>query len=94
MAAPDEAPLVAVVGRGATVAQAAVAGWEAGEAVMPVDAALPAGTRRELLERLRPTHVVDEHGSRHALAGGVPVAAGVAAVVVTSGTTGNRKAWN
>jgi O-succinylbenzoic acid--CoA ligase len=91
MPAGSEAPLVAVVGRGPTVARAAVAAWDAGEAVMPVDSALPPAGRAELLGAMRPTHLVDEDGTRRALAGGVPVAGGVAAVVVTSGTTGAPK---
>jgi O-succinylbenzoic acid--CoA ligase len=91
MPAGSEAPLVAVVGRGATVARAAVAAWDEGEAVMPVDAALPPAGRAALIDAMRPTHVIDETGDRHAVAGGVPVTAGVAAVVVTSGTTGAPK---
>ncbi len=84
------APLVAVIGRGAPVARAAIAAWEAGEAIWPVDPGLPGPARRDLFERLRPTHVVED-GERASRAGGVPVASGTAAVMVTSGTTGAPK---
>src|SRR5690349_12050507 len=91
MPTADEAALVAVVGRGTTLARAAVAAWDAGEAVLPVDPGAPAAATRRLLERLRPTHLVDEDGGRVARPDGVPVAAGTAAVMVTSGTTGEPK---
>jgi O-succinylbenzoic acid--CoA ligase len=89
--AADEAAAVAVVGRGETVARAAVAVWEAGDAVVPIDDTLPAAARDELLERLRPTHVLDADGARRPSRSGVPVRAGVAAIVATSGTTGTPK---
>jgi O-succinylbenzoic acid--CoA ligase len=88
----DEAALVAVVGRGAAVARAAVAAWDAGEAVLPVDPAAPEAAIRDLVARVRPTHIVDADGHRRANADGVPVAAGTAAVISTSGTTGTPKA--
>jgi o-succinylbenzoate---CoA ligase len=87
----DEAALIAVVARGATVARAAVAAWDAGEAVFPVDPSAPAAAIADILERVRPTHVVDADG-RRPRANGVPVARGTAAVVATSGTTGTPKA--
>jgi O-succinylbenzoic acid--CoA ligase len=73
------------------VAQAAIAAWDAGDAILPVDPAAPAAASTELLERVRPTHVVDGDG-RHGRPDGVPVAAGTAAVIATSGTTGTPKA--
>src|SRR3954451_15009486 len=91
MPTADEAALVAVVGRGTTVARTAVAAWDAGEAVLPVDPGAPAVATRRLLERLRATHRLDEDGRRAVRPDGVPVAAGTAAVIVTSGTTGEPK---
>ncbi|MDQ1521908.1 MAG: o-succinylbenzoate---CoA ligase [Actinomycetota bacterium] len=87
---PDEAALVAVAARGERLARAAIAAWEAGEAILPLDPGAPGTTRDELLERLRPTHLLEDDG-RHPLHGGTPVASGVAAVMVTSGTTGTPK---
>jgi O-succinylbenzoic acid--CoA ligase len=89
--AADEAALVAVIGRGGVVARAAIAAWEAGEAVLPLDPSMPAAARDELLAQLKPTHLVEGDGERRALTDGVPVAAGTAAVMVTSGTTGTPK---
>ena len=51
----------------------------------------PPAVLDDLVARLRPTHVVDGDG-RHRTADGVPVAADVRAVVLTSGTTGSPKA--
>src|SRR5581483_1266676 len=65
--------------------------WDTGEAVTVLDPSAPAAVLRGALERLRPTHVVDEDG-RRASADGAPVPPGTAAVVVTSGTTGTPKA--
>jgi O-succinylbenzoic acid--CoA ligase len=89
--AADEAPLVAVVGGGESLARAAIRAWEIGEAIMPIDPRLPAAARQALIDQLRPTHVAGEDGERVALDGGAPAAAGVAAVIVTSGTTGTPK---
>ena len=86
----DEAEAVAVLLPAPDAARAAVALWEAGEAVVPLDPAAPAPDLRRSLDALRPTALVDA-GGRRRLADGVPVAAGVAAVVATSGTTGDRK---
>jgi O-succinylbenzoic acid--CoA ligase len=68
----------------------AVALWEAGKAVVPLDPGAPGPDVRRSLDALRPTAVLDGDG-RRPYPGGVPVAAGVAAVVATSGTTGDRK---
>jgi O-succinylbenzoic acid--CoA ligase len=67
-----------------------VALWEAGQAVVPLDPAAPEPDLRRSVAALRPTAIIDRDG-RHPLADGVPVPAGVAAVVATSGTTGERK---
>jgi o-succinylbenzoate---CoA ligase len=86
MPAGDEAEAVAVVLAAPDAARAAVALWEAGEAVVPLDPAAPAPDLRRSLEAFRPTAILDGDGRRR-LAGGIPVAAGVAAIVGTSGTT-------
>ena len=71
-------------------ARAILRAWEAGEAVLPLDPAWPAPAVRQVIEAARPTHLLDGDG-RRALAGGEPAASGVAAVVATSGTTGEPK---
>ncbi len=68
------------------------AAWDAGEAVLPLNPALPGAEIERLLELARPTHMIDAGGGRTARAGGVPVPADTAAVVCTSGTTGSPKA--
>ncbi len=90
MPSGDETPLVAALLRPGALAPAVVAAWEAGEAILPLDPTAPAAEIERLLGLLRPTHLVDHEG-RHSRDGGVPVAAGTAAVVVTSGTTGTPK---
>jgi len=87
---PDEAPLLAVPLPPSELAPVALAAWDVGEAVLPLDPAAPAGRLRRLLTAMRPTHLVDRHG-RERLTGGVPVPHGVVAVVATSGTTGEPK---
>ncbi len=64
--------------------------WDRGDAVLPVDARLPAPARERVLAALRPTRVVDGWGER-ALAGGEPVEPGDALVMATSGSTGAAK---
>jgi len=86
MPQPDEAPLTAVLLPRPGAAAAVTAAWDAGEAVAVLDPAAPAAATEGLLEVLRPTHLLDGDGRRPRV-GGVPVAAGIAAVVVTSGTT-------
>ena len=83
-------PLLAVLLPRAAAARAVVRGWQAGEAVLPLDPAAPAAELRRTLAALRPTHLLDGHG-RAALPGGEPVGEDIAAVVVTSGTTGTPK---
>src|SRR5581483_2844145 len=90
MPAHDEAEAVAVLLPAPDAARAAVALWEAGNAVVPLDPAAPGAELRRALAALRPTALLDADG-RHPLADGVPVARGVAAIVSTSGTTGERK---
>ncbi len=86
----DETPLVAALLRSGALAPAVVEAWEAGEAILPLNPAAPAAEVGRLLDLLRPTHLVDPDG-RHPRTGGVPVPAGTAAVVATSGTTGTPK---
>jgi O-succinylbenzoic acid--CoA ligase len=89
----DEGPdrsLVALLLPPTLAVPAIVEAWEAGEAVLPLDPAAPGPELRRVLDTLRPTHVVDRDG-RRSLPDGEPAAGGVAAVVVTSGTTGEPK---
>lgn len=72
-------------------ATAVTRAWEAGRAVLPLDPAAPEPELRRLLDAVGPTHLVDGDGRRR-LPGGRPLAAGVAAVVATSGTAGTPKA--
>lgn len=90
MPASDEAEAVAVLLPAPEAARAAAALWDAGAAVVPLDPAAPAADIHRSLAALRPTVLVDRDG-RRPRPDGVPVAAGVAAVVATSGTTGDRK---
>jgi O-succinylbenzoic acid--CoA ligase len=90
MPAHDEAEAVAVLLPPPVAARAAVEVWEAGDAVVPLDPAAPGPDLRRSLEALRPTALLDGDGRRRR-PDGVPVARGVAAVVATSGTTGERK---
>jgi o-succinylbenzoate---CoA ligase len=86
----SSAALVAVALPRPAAARAIVAAWEAGEAVLPLDAAAPAPELAATLAAARPTHLLDGDGRRR-LAGGEPVEAGVAAVAATSGTGGVPK---
>ncbi|HZP27826.1 MAG TPA: AMP-binding protein [Acidimicrobiia bacterium] len=90
MPAADEVPLTAVLLPRSGAAAAVTAAWDAGEAVTVLDPAGPTAALAATLDRLRPTHLLDGDG-RRPLGGGVPVAAGVCAVVVTSGTTAAPK---
>jgi O-succinylbenzoic acid--CoA ligase len=64
--------------------------WDQGEAVLAIDPAAPSAELTRLLQLARPTHLVDRAG-RRSLAGGRQVPASDAAVVATSGTTGEPK---
>lgn len=87
---PDQAALVAVRLPPTSAQPAIRACWDAGEAVLVLDPSAPPAEVDHLLDRLRPTALLDASGRRE-LPGGEPVDAGVAAVVVTSGTTGEPK---
>ena len=90
MQAADETPLVAALLPSTALAPAVVGAWEAGEAILPLNPSAPAAEIARLLDLLRPTHLLDAAG-RAARRDGVPVPAGTAAVVATSGTTGEPK---
>ena len=65
--------------------------WEGGGAVVVLDPRAPQPERDRVLAAVKPTHLQDQ-GGRRTVDDGEPVAAEVAAVVVTSGTTGDPKA--
>ena len=90
MFAADETALVAVALPRLEAAEAACRLWEDGEAVLVLDPAAPAAERERVVASLRPTHVLDGDG-RRPLRHGLPVPEGTAAVVATSGTTGEPK---
>lgn len=64
--------------------------WDEGAAAFPLDLRYPPPLRQEVLQRVRPTEVWDEHG-RRPLRDGQPVADGDAVVLATSGTTAAPK---
>ena len=64
--------------------------WDDGFAVLPLDPRLPAPAIQDLLERFRPTWMIDQSG-KQGLPDGIPVAGNVALVMPTSGTTGKPK---
>lgn len=64
--------------------------WDRGEAVLPLADDLPADRRARLLAELRPHALVDASGT-HPLPRPLPVPAGTAAVVATSGSGGPPK---
>ncbi|HEV7523866.1 MAG TPA: fatty acid--CoA ligase family protein [Acidimicrobiia bacterium] len=82
----NETDVMAVVAAGPALADAALRAWEAGRAILAINPAFTASEIATLLDRLRPTHL---DGAR--VAGGVPVPADTAAIVVTSGTEGVPK---
>src|SRR4029079_5822934 len=90
MPGTDETAVVAVIAAGRELAEAAIAAWDAHEAILPIDPGAPRAARDRLLDQLRPTHVAGADG-RRARSDGVPAPADTAAVVVTSGTTGEPK---
>jgi o-succinylbenzoate---CoA ligase len=89
MPVEDEAEAVAILLPPPEAARVMVDVWEAGDAVVPLDPDAPAPDLQRSLAALRPTALIDADGRRRA--DGVPVTAGVAAVITTSGTTGERK---
>lgn len=65
--------------------------WEAGDAVFPIDQRLPEAERTRLLRIVAPTHLQSLNGFEK-LPAGLQVEPGDAAVIATSGTTGEPKA--
>ncbi len=66
--------------------------WAAGDAIAPIDLRLPTAERRRVMAALAPTAVLEDDGEIRSLDQGRPVDDGDAAVVATSGTTGEPKA--
>lgn len=64
--------------------------WDAGDAVLPIDQRLPHAAKVELTTRLGAGWVVDADG-RHRAADGRPTEPGDAAVLATSGSSGDPK---
>lgn len=96
MGSDAETAVVAAPLSGERLARAVLRAWDRGDAILPLDPAAPAAELRRLLARLRPTHLDEGDGpvpaSRSEWGGaGVPAPAGTAAIVVTSGTTGEPK---
>jgi O-succinylbenzoic acid--CoA ligase len=88
--APDETAVVATLLSGPALAEAVREIWDSGEVVLPLNPAAPTPELEALLARLRPTAFVDPDG-RRPRTDGIPAAADLAAIVVTSGTTGEPK---
>jgi O-succinylbenzoic acid--CoA ligase len=89
--APDAGiELVAIDLTGADAARAVRRCWDADEAVVVINAALPDAAKSALLWQIRPTSVIDSRGRRSLR--GVPAEPGTAAVVMTSGTGADPKA--
>ena len=97
MASPGQGSLTAVDLPAGDAALAVRRAWDDGRAVLLLDGKAPEPERRRVAAEARPTHLLDGTGLR-ALVGGVSVAPEVAAVVATSGTTGDPRAveltWN
>jgi O-succinylbenzoic acid--CoA ligase len=89
-AASVAVPLVAITLTPTQAAPAVAACWEDGSAVLVLDPKAPAADRERVIGALRPTEVWEGDG-RRPVGGGLPVAEGVAAVVTTSGTTGEPR---
>ncbi len=86
---PDRS-LTAVVLPRPGAAAALTQRWDRDEAVAVIDPTLPPAALARLLVAVAPTHVLDADGERRE-PGGKPVGDDIAAVVVTSGTTGEPK---
>jgi O-succinylbenzoic acid--CoA ligase len=62
-----------------------------GPAILPVDAALPAGKIRQLLDAFQPTVVIEPDGEARTRDGATRVAPQTAVIIGTSGSTGEPK---
>jgi O-succinylbenzoic acid--CoA ligase len=90
--ADDETDVVAVVASGPPLAEAVQRAWDEGRAILPINPAFTGAEITTLLERLRPTVVTGAHpGDGSVYPDGLPAPAGIAAIVVTSGTEGTPK---
>jgi o-succinylbenzoate---CoA ligase len=92
--AGDETEVVAVVGAGSGLAQAARRCWDEGRAILPINPAFTSVEVAALLDRLRPALVAGADaasGTPTVYPGGQKAPAGTAAIVVTSGTEGTPK---
>lgn len=65
--------------------------WDAGDAVLPLDAHAPRAHRDKMLASLRPGAIVDVDGHRYTLPDGIGTEDGDAVVIASSGTTGTPK---
>ncbi len=65
--------------------------WDDGDAVFPLDPRLPAPARERALTAIAPARVIGADGSSLERDGAVPIEAGDALVVATSGSTGEPK---
>ena len=70
MPAADETALVAAALPNTVLAPVIIAAWDAGEAVLALNPALPPAELDRLVELARPTHVIDADGTRTARADG------------------------
>jgi O-succinylbenzoic acid--CoA ligase len=84
------ARLTAVQGTGAVALRMIDAAWRDGDAVLPLDPALPAAAAREVATELG-AHALRDRDATHRLGDGVAVPPGTALVVRTSGTTGRAR---
>jgi o-succinylbenzoate---CoA ligase len=75
---------------GPTFVAALQRAWDGGDAVLPLDQRLSPTATEAVLAELRPTRIVRAGGETNRL-DGLPVQAGDALVVATSGTTGRPK---
>jgi O-succinylbenzoic acid--CoA ligase len=88
---PGQGSLTAVDLPAPDAAVAVRRAWDDGRAVLLLDRRAPEAERARVVAEARPTHVLDGTGLRSS-ADGVPVEPEVAAVVATSGTTGDPRA--
>jgi O-succinylbenzoic acid--CoA ligase len=64
--------------------------WDSGDAVLPIDQRLPQEAKSQLIEQMKPSHIISVEGQQR-LPSGVSVESGDALVVATSGSTGVPK---
>ena len=91
MGSAGHGSLTAVDLPGPDAARAVRRAWDDGRAVLVLDPRAPEAEGRRVRDVARPTHLLDGSGLR-AFAGGVPVGPEGAAVIATSGTTGEPRA--